>query len=228
MDINFEEEVEILNKYNLILTINDRDKKIIEPFLHKKILTVLYPSKIKKLDKKLEKEKKMKIGFIGGDAQPNILGIIKFIDEVILTLKENENIELNIYGKVCNFLNNYKQNSKINIHGFTNDLEIPYKENDIMINPMTFGSGLKIKSIEALCYGKCLITTDVGAQGLNMLREGFIVENDFKKQKEMILKLYNSNDLITYYENIIFELVKNTFSEQKIYKNLIKELKEVK
>jgi hypothetical protein len=29
------------------------------------------------------------------------------------------------------------------------------------------GSGLKIKNVEALCHGKCLVTTPLGAQGFS-------------------------------------------------------------
>ena len=37
---------------------------------------------------------------------------------------------------------------------------------DIAINPIRFGSGLKIKNVEALAYGLPLLTTPIGAEGL--------------------------------------------------------------
>ena len=37
---------------------------------------------------------------------------------------------------------------------------------DIAINPVRFGSGLKIKNVEALAYARALVTSPVGAEGL--------------------------------------------------------------
>jgi glycosyltransferase involved in cell wall biosynthesis len=42
-----------------------------------------------------------------------------------------------------------------------------YKSIDIAINPVLYGSGLKIKTVEAIAYGIPLVTTSAGAQGLH-------------------------------------------------------------
>jgi glycosyltransferase involved in cell wall biosynthesis len=36
----------------------------------------------------------------------------------------------------------------------------------VVVAPLRFGTGLKIKCIEALAYGKALVTTSSGAEGL--------------------------------------------------------------
>jgi glycosyltransferase involved in cell wall biosynthesis len=46
------------------------------------------------------------------------------------------------------------------------DIASAYREADIAINPVTFGGGLKIKTVEALAFAKPLVTTPVGACGL--------------------------------------------------------------
>ena len=46
------------------------------------------------------------------------------------------------------------------------DLDDLYGQIDIVASPIRIGGGLKIKNIDALCRGKALVTTRVGAEGL--------------------------------------------------------------
>lgn len=50
--------------------------------------------------------------------------------------------------------------------GFAPDLLAAYSRAHVILNPVNYGGGLKIKSVEALCFGKPLITTAIGAEGL--------------------------------------------------------------
>lgn len=61
---------------------------------------------------------------------------------------------------------------------YGSDEEI-YSQADICINTMRFGTGLKIKTLEALSYGKVVVTTSEGASGLEKLEgEGMIRSDD--------------------------------------------------
>ena len=50
--------------------------------------------------------------------------------------------------------------------GFVQELHTFYDAIDVALNPMVGGTGLKIKTVEPLCYGKPVLTTLPGAQGL--------------------------------------------------------------
>lgn len=50
--------------------------------------------------------------------------------------------------------------------GFVEDLADAYRMADIVVNPVRSGTGLNIKSIEALGYGKPLLTTPSGCRGI--------------------------------------------------------------
>jgi glycosyltransferase involved in cell wall biosynthesis len=50
------------------------------------------------------------------------------------------------------------------------DVSDAYDASDIVIVPIRFGTGLKIKTIEALGRAKPTISTSVGAEGLEMAR----------------------------------------------------------
>jgi glycosyltransferase involved in cell wall biosynthesis len=50
--------------------------------------------------------------------------------------------------------------------GFVDALGDLYRRAAVVINPQQFGTGLSIKSVDALLYGRPLVTTVSGARGL--------------------------------------------------------------
>jgi glycosyltransferase involved in cell wall biosynthesis len=50
--------------------------------------------------------------------------------------------------------------------GAVENKKLLYKRASLVVNPMLFGTGIKIKNVESLGYGMPLITTPVGAEGL--------------------------------------------------------------
>jgi glycosyltransferase involved in cell wall biosynthesis len=50
--------------------------------------------------------------------------------------------------------------------GFVNALDDTYRRAAVVINPQRFGTGLSIKSVDALLHGRPLVTTASGARGL--------------------------------------------------------------
>jgi len=49
----------------------------------------------------------------------------------------------------------------------------------LCVVPLRLGSGLKIKLVEALSHGRAVVTTDVGAQGLEVLAgSAFVLADD--------------------------------------------------
>ncbi len=59
----------------------------------------------------------------------------------------------------------------IELTGFVDDLEALYRRSRIVAVPILAGSGTRIKIIEAAAYGKPIVATSVGAEGLEM-RDG--------------------------------------------------------
>lgn len=55
----------------------------------------------------------------------------------------------------------------VRFHGFVDHLAPFYQHASLAINPCLAGSGLKIKTVEALAFGLPIVTTDFGAQGID-------------------------------------------------------------
>jgi glycosyltransferase involved in cell wall biosynthesis len=61
--------------------------------------------------------------------------------------------------------------------GFETEDEV-YRLGNVIINPMQTGTGLKIKTLEALAYGKTVLSTHAGACGLNEFEGEFLTITD--------------------------------------------------
>jgi glycosyltransferase involved in cell wall biosynthesis len=56
---------------------------------------------------------------------------------------------------------------QVKFRGHLEDIEREYAEAAIVINPSWIGTGLKIKTVEALARGKPLVTTTKGIEGMD-------------------------------------------------------------
>ena len=96
------------------------------------------------------------------DWLPNSEGINWFISNVWNTISSSQ---LHLAGKGMKS-EEYKMDS-IHNHGFVDDALGFMNSHDIMIVPLLTGSGMRIKIIEAMALGKCVISTSKGAEGIN-------------------------------------------------------------
>ena len=111
-------------------------------------------------------DKITRIGITGSSWHANINGLEYFINTVWPEFCDD--LTLHIYGYLADAFRHTKQTG-IHLHGFQKNITDCYNNIDIAINPVFYGAGLKIKTIEAMGYGLPLITTREGASGLTEL-----------------------------------------------------------
>lgn len=86
----------------------------------------------------------------------NVTGIQFFLDNVWPTLsKKIPDIKLMVGGSVCERIQS--QYNNVSLLGRVDNLEDFYSLGDIVVNPVYQGTGLKIKTFEALSFGKATI-----------------------------------------------------------------------
>ena len=116
------------------------------------------------------------IGMIASGWHANVNGLDNFLKEIWPRL--DSHLRLNIYGAVGGHFSQLTFNN-VTFHGFQQNLENCYKDLDLVINPVNYGAGLKIKSIEALAHGLPLVTTPEGASGIEDLNgSGLLIAKD--------------------------------------------------
>ncbi len=106
--------------------------------------------------------------FIAGEGQHNQDAISAFLREVWPGIHAacGDRVELCIAGRIGDHLDAATLPDGVYRAGYVADLNALYAETHIAVNPIFGGSGLKIKNVEALCHSLPLVTTPVGAQGL--------------------------------------------------------------
>jgi len=102
--------------------------------------------------------------FVGAASEPNVEGLLWFLRQVWPVLRSTST--LSIVGTVGTLVPaDLLADERIVRHGVVDDLSGVY-ERGIAINPVFFGGGMKIKSLDALAAGCPLVTTEEGARGL--------------------------------------------------------------
>ena len=90
---------------------------------------------------------------------------------------------------------------KLSKPNITVDGEVPdvweyMQKFSIMVVPLFSGSGIRIKIVEAMAAGKAIITTAIGAEGINYENgQHLIIAKDAKSFTDAIIKLCNDKNL---------------------------------
>lgn len=106
-----------------------------------------------------------KILFFSGNNEYNINGLRWFITNVFPLLEKRiPEIELIVGGSICKNID--ISDEKIKLVGFVEDPIDFYSLGDIVINPTYEGTGLKIKTFEAISYDKIIIAHPHSIEGI--------------------------------------------------------------
>lgn len=71
-----------------------------------------------------------------------------------------------------------RQHDGVEFRGFVNDLNALYREILVVCCPIQSGSGTRVKIIEAAAYGKAIVSTSLGAEGLDFIHGREIMLQD--------------------------------------------------
>ena len=185
------------------------------------------PAAIKQIQDKedIQSDKVKKLLFVGSSYYPNVIGIRWFVKNVLPEL--DKNIQLIIVGRGLEFLKKEFQDSRVNVVG-TVETPVPYYlDADIFIAPLFDGGGMKVKSIEAISYGKCFVGTEESLLGFweefsDSVRNKFIYKVNTKEEWIAIInKLatqdtykFNKTVFNDFYSHFSYETMKKSFEEQ--------------
>jgi GT2 family glycosyltransferase len=131
-------------------------------------------------------------GWLAGDGSPNVDALAWFVSDVLPRLLEsNPGIRLRVTGANPPPAARQLASPAVNFVGFTPDLRTLYETARVVVVPMRFGAGVKVKSIEALQYGVPVVSTSVGAEGLGVHdSRAVIVTDDASEFAAAVLALY--------------------------------------
>lgn len=109
------------------------------------------------------------IGTLSWEA--NIDGLLWFLKDIWkLIVEKHHDTKLYIVGKNpdARLKEIAARDSRIVLTGFIEDVESYFKKSRVFITPLRFGSGIKVKVVNALYRGIPCVTTPIGAEGLRV------------------------------------------------------------
>lgn len=148
---------------NKMICLNDRDAQLLYKIYGKKAELVLPCSFYDKFDiQKVKLEIQREILFVGTLFASNEDGIKWFIDNVMPSLQD---VTLHIVGKGFEKKRGEFTGENVVVDGFVENVGDYYYRIPIVVIPLLYGAGMKLKTAEAMMYGKCIIASDEALQG---------------------------------------------------------------
>lgn len=163
--------------------------------------------------------------FLAGNGKFNLNGLFWFIDNVFPSIIDRfSDAKLLVGGGICQCLKNYENNKHIHLLGTIEDTNVFYSMGDVFINPTYQGTGIKIKTFEAIANDMVTMAHPHSAEGIFMQKSAPLfysdnVEewctfleriwsdaNEIKKIKVKNQKyIYEMNELVIEQYNSLFE-----------------------
>ncbi len=182
-----------LRRADIVLTIQDREADLLKQRLSGKSTKVITVGHIVDLaHKDILDSNSHRIIFVASANPINLDGLSFFLNQVFTDVKkELPNARLVLAGSICEAIPD--EPSRYTKLGKVDSLRDAYETADLAISPILFGTGLKIKSIEALGYSMPLVTTPAGAAGIEEgANEAFRVAGSPEEFVKAILEILAS------------------------------------
>jgi glycosyltransferase involved in cell wall biosynthesis len=186
-------ELESLDKYDGIIPISQVDTAFFEKMTQTPVRTISFgidPDKLEAGDYDNPEHALFHIGSMNW--MPNLEGIRWFIQEVWPLIAEKLP-ELKIYlagREMPEWLTNLNLNN-VEVVGEVPDAYEFIRSKTISIAPLFSGSGIRIKIIESMALGRAVISTTIGAEGINYTDgENILIADDRQQFFEAVRVLY--------------------------------------
>lgn len=191
-----------------IVVLNNRDKADLNKIYNTEniiVIPISLPDKYLKRDCGLTSIPPKYI-FTGNNWYANIHGLKWFINNVL----DHVEIRLQVTGYKMESLKKDFTHPKIDFLGFVENLEAYIEDADYVLLPIFLGSGMKVKTCEALMYGKNIIGTRESFEGYeidpslvgavcNTPKEFIKVIQETCKSKKEKFNIYSRNYFLTNY-----------------------------
>ncbi|HEV1998845.1 MAG TPA: glycosyltransferase, partial [Candidatus Dormibacteraeota bacterium] len=135
--------------------------------------------------------------FIGGFAhEPNVDAVVHFVTEVLPLVTCEEDLRFFILGSDPPARVMELQSAKVVVTGYVADVRPYFAATRVFVAPLRYGAGMKGKVGQAMAHGLPLVSSTIGAEGMNLEdgRDGFIVD-DPAGFARAALRLHRDQDL---------------------------------
>ncbi len=164
-----EEEAIALNRADLVWAIKEEEAIFFRQITDQPVLTMLHIEPKQTVIRKtlIEDEDYLVIGMIGVNNSINLQNARGFLEEALpLFHKYLAPIKIRLAGSMCDGLKDLEARAGIELLGRVESVSDFYNTVDVIIVPMSFSTGLKIKAVEALAQGLPVIAHKHAFEGI--------------------------------------------------------------
>lgn len=182
-------EVNVFDSIDGIAAITDEDKqKYVDLGCKKPMITIPFGINLSDYHHieiaESKNKNEFKLFHLGAmDWKPNLEGVAWFLEDIwVKTQQDFPEFSLHLAGRnMPEWLLENEYKNVVN-HGEVKSANQFILENDIMIVPLLSAGGMRVKIIEGMALGKVVISTRIGAEGINCKnRENILIANNLEE-----------------------------------------------
>ena len=217
-----EKEFDLMKKADVVYypsNVEEEEIRKIDTSINVKAIVAYIFENVQELTYNFEQRKN--IMFVGGFTHtPNVDAVLWFAKEIFPKIVEKiPDIKWYVMGsnppqEVLELANDH-----IIIKGYVSDEELEqfYKQCRMSIVPLRYGAGIKGKVIEAIRYGIPVVTTSVGAEGINKAEDILCIADQSDELAGEIVSKYQDKEYLQQVSLKSYEYIRNNFSQQNAW-----------
>ncbi len=224
-------ELSIYRKADAVIAVTDDDANVLKKNCPDVQIEII--PNIHRLETSANKRQNKTVIFVGAfEHDPNIDAVLYFCREILpLVKKKVPDVEFTIVGRHPPDEIKRLSNDFIEVTGYVPSTTPYLRNSHISVAPLRYGAGMKGKVGEAMAHGVPVVTTSIGAQGMNLInRENAMIADSPAEFSKCIIELIQNADLYKRIQNNSLDHVKRNFTpnvlQEKIF-NILDKLENV-
>lgn len=163
------------------------------------------------------------VAVVGSGNPGNVEGLTSFLDRAWpVVRRQRPGAELRVFGELAGVMPPREGVIRV---GYARSLRRAYWDAAVVINPVRVGTGLKIKTVEALAHGKAVVTTSCGAEGLESgAGRAFLVEDDMERFGHAVAGLLAKQESRARLESAAVVFAQAEFSRERVFGGFLEAL----
>jgi glycosyltransferase involved in cell wall biosynthesis len=174
-----DQEMIALDRSDIVVAIKDSEARFYQGLTTRPVISVpFWPERHfqRALQSAANTSDVLRAGFVGALNVVNVSNMVRFLDSFQRQCaSEPTLVTLDVAGEVCSQLS--AMASEVRLLGRVDDLDHFYDMLDVVVAPMMYSTGLKIKVAEALSHGKAVVATANGFDGFTPTDEYHTLES---------------------------------------------------
>ena len=188
------EEGRGLDRADVVLAIQEQEREALAKETRSRVVTVGHLATVEDRFRSRAGDEPPRMLFVGSRNRLNVEAVRGFLDATLPRIQERlPAATLLLAGGVCDYVADHPGCIKL---GRFDDPGPVYEQGHVVVNPVTGGTGLNIKSVEAMGFGIPLVATEAGSRGMEEQRgHAFLAVSESQDFADAVVRVLTDRDL---------------------------------